>query len=62
MAKSKGVKFAVSTDAHAVNAFQYLRFGIDQARRAWLTPDDVINTRSLAGLRKLLKRQVLQAA
>lgn len=62
MAKSKGVKFAVSTDAHSVNAFQYLRFGIDQARRAWLTPDDVINTRSLAGLRKLLKRQALQAA
>lgn len=62
MAKSKGVKFAVSTDAHSVNAFQYMRFGIDQARRAWLTSDDVINTRSLAGLRKLLKRQALQAA
>jgi DNA polymerase (family 10) len=39
-----------------------MRFGIDQARRAWLTSDDVINTRSLAGLRKLLKRQALQAA
>jgi len=62
MAKSKGVKIAISTDAHSVNAFQYMRFGIDQARRAWLTADDVINTRSLAALRKLLKRQVLQAA
>jgi DNA polymerase (family 10) len=55
-AKSKGVKVAVSTDAHSVNAFQYMRFGIDQARRGWLTADDVINTRSLADLRKLLKR------
>lgn len=55
-AKSKGVKVAVSTDAHTVNAFQYIRYGIDQARRAWLTRDDVINTRSLADLRKLLKR------
>lgn len=55
-AKSQGVKIAISTDAHSVNAFQYLRFGIDQARRAWLTPDDVINTRSLTDLRKLLKR------
>jgi len=55
-AKSKGVKVAVSTDAHSVNAFQYMRFGIDQARRGWLTADDVINTRSLAQLRKLLKR------
>ena len=55
-AKSKGVKLAVSTDSHTVNSFQYIRFGIDQARRAWLTADDVINTRSLAQLRKLLKR------
>jgi DNA polymerase (family 10) len=55
-AKSKGVKVAISTDAHSVNAFQYLRFGIDQARRGWLTVNDVINTRSLAELRKLLKR------
>jgi DNA polymerase (family 10) len=55
-AKSKGVKVAISTDAHSVNAFQYLRFGIDQARRGWLTADDVINTRSLADLRNLLKR------
>jgi DNA polymerase (family 10) len=55
-AKSKGVKLAVSTDSHTVDSFQYIRFGIDQARRAWLTADDVINTRSLAQLRKLLKR------
>jgi DNA polymerase (family 10) len=55
-AKSKGVKLAVSTDSHTVNSFDYIRFGIDQARRAWLTADDVINTRSLAALRKLLKR------
>jgi DNA polymerase (family X) len=62
MAKSKGVRLAISTDAHSVNAFQYVRFGIDQARRAWLTADDVINTRSLVQLRKLLKRRTLQAA
>jgi DNA polymerase (family 10) len=55
-AKSKGVKAAISTDAHSVNAFEYMRFGIDQARRGWLTADDVINTRALAELRKLLQR------
>jgi DNA polymerase (family X) len=33
-----------------------MRFGIDQARRGWLTANDVINTRSLADLRKLLRR------
>ena len=55
-AKCKGAKVAISTDAHTVNAFQYMRFGIDQARRGWLTADDVINTRSLTELRKLLRR------
>ncbi|MGZ3272078.1 MAG: PHP domain-containing protein [Croceibacterium sp.] len=55
-AKLAGVKLAVSTDAHSVEAFQCMRFGIDQARRAWLTANDVLNTRSLAELRKLLKR------
>jgi DNA polymerase (family 10) len=61
MAKSKGVRIAVSTDAHAVSSFQYIRYGIDQARRAWLTADDVINTRRLADLRKLLERNAVAA-
>ena len=56
MAKSKGVKIAVSTDAHATSSFAYIRYGIDQARRGWLTADEVINTRRLPELRKLLKR------
>ena len=55
-AKQAGVKLAISSDAHAVDAFACIRFGVDQARRGWLTPDDVINTLSLADLRKLLKR------
>lgn len=55
-AKSAGVKVAISTDAHSVNAYRYMRFGVDQARRGWLTADDVLNTRPLKELRKLLKR------
>jgi len=55
-AKVKGVKLAVSTDSHTVNSFKYIRYGIDQARRAWLTAEDVVNTRRLADLRKLIKR------
>jgi len=54
-AKQAGVKFAISTDAHSTDAFACMRFGIDQARRGWLTVDDVINTRSLAELRKSLR-------
>jgi DNA polymerase (family 10) len=55
-AKSMGVKIAISTDAHATAALGYMRFGIDQARRGWLEPADVINARSLSELKKLLKR------
>lgn len=55
-ARQAGVRFAISTDAHSVDALQCMRFGIDQARRGWLTADDVINTRPLGELRKLLKR------
>jgi len=55
-AKLAGAKLAVSTDAHSIDAFQCMRFGIDQARRAWLTANDVLNTRPIAESRKLLKR------
>ncbi len=55
-AKTLGVLLAISTDAHSTDALQFMRFGIDQARRAWLTADDVLNTRTLAQLNKLLKR------
>jgi hypothetical protein len=34
----------------------WMRFGVDQARRAWIEAKDVINTRSLVQLRKLLTR------
>ncbi|MFI5012189.1 MAG: DNA polymerase/3'-5' exonuclease PolX [Hyphomicrobiales bacterium] len=55
-AKSTGVKVAISTDAHSTAALEYMRFGVDQARRGWLEPADVINTRPRSELRKLLKR------
>jgi DNA polymerase (family X) len=36
--------------------FDNLRYGVGQARRGWLSKDDVLNTRSLTDLRPLLKR------
>jgi DNA polymerase (family 10) len=56
MAKDLGVKVALSTDTHRRDDLDYIRFGIGQARRGWLEPEDVMNTRSVAELRKLLKR------
>lgn len=56
MAKEMGVKLAVSTDAHTVETLGFMRFGVDQARRGWLEPSDVVNTRGLSGLLPFLKR------
>jgi DNA polymerase (family 10) len=56
MAKEIGVKISISTDAHSTSGLDNMRFGVGQARRGWLEKKDVINTRTLKQLRKLLKR------
>ncbi len=56
LAKEIGVKVSISSDAHSTEQLSFLRFGVYQARRGWLTADDVVNTRGLAGLRRLLER------
>ena len=56
MAKEMGVKVAISTDAHRIDDLAFMRFGVGQARRGWLEPEDVLNTRSWPELKKLLKR------
>lgn len=55
-AKEMGLKVAVSTDAHSITNLENMKYGIFQARRGWLTRADVINTRSWAELKMLLKR------
>jgi DNA polymerase (family 10) len=44
LAKSLGCKIMIDTDAHATAELDYMADGIVQLRRAWLTPDDVLNT------------------
>jgi DNA polymerase (family 10) len=56
MAKEAGVLVAINTDAHSVAEFSHLRYGVGQARRGWLEKQDVLNTRPLSELRKLLKQ------
>jgi DNA polymerase (family X) len=56
LARERGVRLAISTDAHSVAALGNRRWGVLIARRAWLTPFDVLNTRTLADLRPLLRR------
>ena len=55
-AKSAGVLVSINSDAHNMEEFKNLRFGVGQARRGWLERSDVLNTRSLKELRVLLKR------
>jgi len=55
MAGEAGVKVAVNTDAHQLGALQHIEMGVAQARRAWLTKDQVLNTRTWAQIQKLRK-------
>jgi DNA polymerase (family X) len=56
LARERGVRVVISTDAHSVAALGNLRWGVHMARRAWLGPDDVLNTRDVDTLRTLLRR------
>ena len=49
-AVSVGCLLTVDSDAHYTRELDYVRWGISQARRAWVTPADVLNTRSRADL------------
>lgn len=51
-----GVKLAISTDAHSTGNFDYIKYGVAQARRGWMDKSNIINTRSWPALKKLLKR------
>jgi DNA polymerase (family 10) len=58
-ARAEGVLVSINSDAHSINDFNNLAFGVGQARRGWLEKDDVLNTRPLAQLRKLLSRTMV---
>jgi DNA polymerase (family 10) len=52
LAGERGVRIAVSTDAHSVGALGYAALGIGQARRAWLTKEQIVNTRPWSKVNK----------
>jgi len=54
-AKEQGVLISINSDGHSPNCFDLLYGGINQARRGWLEKNDVLNTRSLRDLRKILE-------
>ncbi len=50
-----GVKLAINTDAHGVGGLEVMRYGVATARRGWAEAKDVINTRPLEELLRLIK-------
>jgi len=57
MARDAGVQVAVSTDAHSPSELSFVRYGVLQARRGWLGPDDVLNARPLQGVLDFVARR-----
>jgi DNA polymerase (family 10) len=55
MAKERGVKIVISTDAHTTRGLEAMRYGVQMARRGWLEKKDVINTLPLAKLLATLR-------
>ncbi len=56
LAKEMGVMVAISTDSHSARHLENIAFGVHTARRGWLEKDDIINTRPLKDLLRVLKR------
>lgn len=56
MAKEEyGLKFVINTDAHNTEGLEIMNLGVGQARRGWLTKNDILNTMSLKDLMSNLK-------
>jgi DNA polymerase (family 10) len=62
LARDRGVPIVISTDAHSRAAFGRLRWGVLVARRAWLQPGEVLNTRPFEAFRAALRRHRRVAA
>lgn len=56
MARDIGVALAINTDAHAPEQLGHMALGVTQARRGWLEKKDVLNTRTVTQLKKLMTR------
>ncbi|MGE5325778.1 MAG: hypothetical protein ACM3NO_01955 [Deltaproteobacteria bacterium] len=55
LARDKGMKVIISTDAHHPDHFDFMRYGVETARRGWLEKKDVLNTLPPAKLLSALR-------
>jgi DNA polymerase (family X) len=56
-AREAGLKLVIDSDGHEIGAQDYVEFGVGIARRAWLTKDDVVNTRTWKQIERLQKKR-----
>ena len=56
MAKERGVKIVINTDSHHTSHMEKIKYGVLQARRAWLTRDDVVNAWDAERFLKAMKK------
>ena len=56
MARERGLKIVINCDAHHTSHFEKIKYGVLQARRAWLTKADVLNTLPLKDFKKAISR------
>jgi DNA polymerase (family 10) len=54
-AREFGITFACDSDAHGVAQLSNVAYAVGQARRAWITPAEVLNTRTLAGVQAFVE-------
>ncbi len=55
-AKEMGARFSVNPDSHRVEAFDYIEYGVNTARKGWLEKQDVINTYDIRAIREKILR------
>lgn len=61
LARERGAKLIIDSDAHSPAALGNLQWGVTVGRRAWLQPDDVLNTRPVEEFRSALRRHRRQS-
>ena len=53
-ARDAGVTFTLGTDSHSTDGFRFMPLGVNVARRGWLRKTDVLNTKTITELRKVI--------
>ena len=57
MARERGIPVVINTDSHHTSHMDLIKYGVLQARRAWLTPKNVLNTLPMERFRKAIRKE-----